>query len=66
MEFLPQVTVFLAQNEGTAETTAYMIAGFAIIFGVMALYLSSIAIRTRNQKREMELLDSIAQEKESN
>ena len=43
-----------------------MIAGFAIIFGVMALYLSSIAIRTRNQKREMELLDSIAQEKESN
>lgn len=66
MEFFTRVTAFFAQNEGTAETTAYMIAGFAIIFGVMALYLSSIAIRTRNQKREMELLESIAQDKEPN
>ena len=39
-----------------AETTSYMIAGFAVIFGVMLLYVISIAVRTRNLKQDYAML----------
>lgn len=39
-----------------AQTTNYMIAGFAVIFGIMLLYVISLFIRNRNYKEEYILL----------
>lgn len=47
MEFLQQAP---------AETTGYMIAGFSVIFGVMLVYVISIAVRYRNLKQDFEVL----------
>ena len=41
---------------GTAETTGYMILGFAEIFGVLALHLLSLRLRRRNLERDLEIL----------
>lgn len=43
-----------------ANTTAYMIAGYAVIFGVMALYLISVIVRFRNLKQELEILQDLS------
>ena len=45
-----------------AETTQYMILGYTIIFGVMALYLVSLWIRKRNLQRDLENLQELDQE----
>ena len=37
----------LVLQQGPAETTVYMIAGYSVIFGVMLLYLVSLVIRRR-------------------
>lgn len=50
--------MFLLQ-EGPAETTGYMIAGYAVIFGVMGLYLASLFIRRRSLKQDLETLDEL-------
>ena len=42
---------------GPAETTSYMIAGYAVIFGVMLIYLVSLVVRQNNLKRDLELLE---------
>ena len=63
MEILNRIVMVFAQTEGPAETTGYMIAGFSVIFGVMLLYLISIAVRTRNQRQEYDLLQSIEHKK---
>jgi hypothetical protein len=52
---------FLLQ-EGPADTTSYMIAGYAIIFGVMLLYLISLLVRQRNLQKDMEVLEEIQAE----
>ena len=44
---------------GPANTTSYMIAGYAIIFGVMLLYLISLLVRQRNLNRDLEVLEEI-------
>lgn len=41
----------------TPDTSAYMIAGFAVIFGGILFYVLSIFARTR---RARQLLDSLA------
>ena len=45
-----------------ADTNGYYIAGYAIFFGVMILYLASLFIRNRNLKQEYELLVDLEQE----
>jgi CcmD family protein len=55
MEFL--------QN-GPAETTAYMIAGYAIIFGMMFFYLVSLIVRQRNLEQDMALLQELEDQDE--
>jgi hypothetical protein len=48
------------------DTSEYMIAGYAIAFIVMALYVASMALRSRNLKRDLttlEEMDQAAQEK---
>ena len=46
-------------QEGPANTTSYMIAGYAIIFGVMLLYLITLLVRQRNLQKDLEVLEEI-------
>jgi len=49
-------------QEAPADTTTFMIAGYAVIFGVMLLYVVSLNIRKRNLERDMEVLQEIETE----
>lgn len=49
---------FLLQ-EGPAHTTDYMIAGYAVIFGVILIYLFSLAVRRRNLNQDLEVLEDL-------
>jgi len=44
---------------GPADTTSYMIAGFAVIFGVMSLYVLSLVVRKRNLEKDLEVLTEL-------
>lgn len=46
-------------QEGPAETTAYMIAGYAVIFVVMAIYIISLWLRWRSLHRDQEMLERL-------
>ena len=46
-------------QEGPANTTSFMIAGYAVIFGVMLLYLISLLVRQRNLQKDLEVLEEI-------
>jgi len=48
-------------QETTANTDGYMIAGYAISFIVMALYVASIYVRSRNLNRDLALLEELDQ-----
>jgi len=45
--------------EGPANTLNYMIAGYAVIFGVMAVYLVSLVVRQHNLREDEEALKEI-------
>ncbi|MDD5368107.1 MAG: CcmD family protein [Anaerolineaceae bacterium] len=49
----------LLQTDPTPDTTGYMIAGYAVIFGVMLIYLVSLIVRARNLEQEMDALEEI-------
>lgn len=46
-------------QEAPADTNTYMIAGYAVIFGVMLLYIISLYLRNRNLERDLEVLQEI-------
>jgi hypothetical protein len=46
-------------QESTPDTSGYMIAGYAIAFIVMGLYVASIYLRRRNLSRDMTMLDEM-------
>jgi hypothetical protein len=48
--------------EPTPDTSAYMIAGYALTFIVMGIYLASLYIRSVNLKRDQETLESLKSE----
>jgi hypothetical protein len=48
--------------EPTPDTSAYMIAGYALTFIVLGIYLASLYIRNTNLKRDLETLDSLKNE----
>jgi CcmD family protein len=50
---------FTILQQAPAETTRYMIAGYAVIFSIMLLYVLSLAIRRRNLERDLETLKEI-------
>lgn len=50
--------------QGPAETTGYFIAGYAIIFGVMFIYLVSLVVRWRNQSQDLQILSEIQDRKD--
>ena len=43
----------------TPDTSGYMIAGFAISFLVMGVYVLSIYLRKRNLRRDLETIESL-------
>ena len=45
--------------ETPPDTSQYMIAGYAIAFGVMLIYVASLFIRQRNLKRDMSMLEEM-------
>lgn len=51
-------------QEGPANTNNYMIAGYAVIFGVILIYLISLYVRRRNMEKDLELLEEL-EERES-
>ena len=46
-------------QEATPDTSGYMIAGYAIAFILMALYVLSIYLRGRNLNQDIEILNEI-------
>ena len=54
-----QTTILYLLQEGPADTTGYMIAGYAVIFGVMLIYLISLIVRQRNLLQDLEPLKDL-------
>jgi CcmD family protein len=48
-------------QQGPANTVNYMIAGYAVIFSVILIYLVSLAIRHRNLKQDLDVLQDVEQ-----
>ena len=46
-------------QNSTPDTSGYMIAGYAIAFIVMALYVASISLRHRNLIQDMTTLEEM-------
>lgn len=46
-------------QEGPAQTTNYMIMGYAVIFGLMLIYVASLYVRQRNLKQDLELMEEL-------
>ncbi len=51
-------------QQAPAETTSYMIGGYAVIFSVMLVYIISIFVRRRNLKRDLNTLAEIESKEE--
>ena len=45
--------------QAPADTFNYMVMGYAFILGLLSLYLISIAVRFRNLRREIVLLEQV-------
>ena len=48
--------IYLPLQEGPAQTGGYFVAGFLVIFGMMAVYLLSLYIRKRKLTRDLQEL----------
>ena len=46
-------------QNGTPDTSEYMIAGYIISFIIMGLYIASIYVRSRNLKQDMSMLEEM-------
>ncbi|HWQ03825.1 MAG TPA: hypothetical protein VN452_00560 [Longilinea sp.] len=45
--------------DAPADTLTYMIAGYSVIFGIMAIYLVSLIVRWNNLRKDEELLKDL-------
>lgn len=48
--------------KGPMDSLNYMIAGYAVIFGILLIYLVSLAVRWRNLRRDAEALKDLEKE----
>ena len=46
-------------DQGTPDTSIYMIAGYSIFFIVAAIYLVSLFVRARNLRRDLDTLKDL-------
>ena len=51
-------------QEATPDTSGYMIAGYAIAFIVMGLYVISLYLRSRNLDQDMNMLEDMERQAE--
>lgn len=49
--------------ETPPDTSGYMVAGYAIAFAVMVIYVASLFIRFRNLQRDMSMLEEMDKDK---
>jgi hypothetical protein len=49
-------------DTGPANTVSYLIAGYAVIFGSMLIYLVSLVVRTRNLNQDEAMLKDLDKE----
>ena len=49
-------------QEGPAQTTNYMIFGYAVIFGSVFLYIASLYLRRRNLQQDLEAMKDLPEE----
>ncbi len=49
----------------TPNTLNYMLAGYAVLLGFPILYVVSWVVRRRGLKRELDVLETLAKEKEA-
>jgi hypothetical protein len=49
--------------ETPPDTSQYMVAGYAIAFGVMFIYVASLFIRFRNLNRDMSMFAEMDKDK---
>jgi len=47
----------------TPNTIGYMIAGYAVLFGLPFLYVISWLVRQRNLEKDVELIQTLTEEK---
>ena len=48
-------------QEATPDTSGYMIAGYAVAFIVMGLYVFSLYLRNRNLQQDLKVLEEMEQ-----
>jgi CcmD family protein len=53
------VTSLFVFADPTPDTSGYLIAGYAVIFLVMAAYLASLVVRHRNLEQDFETLEEL-------
>ncbi len=51
-------------TQGPAQTLNYMIAGYAVFFSVLVIYLVSLVIRWRNLRQDEDMLEQVELEQE--
>ena len=49
-------------QQATPDTMAFMVGGFAVIFGTLLIYWASILIRRRNLDQDLKILEDIENE----
>ena len=48
--------------QDTPDTASFLYIGFSIMVGLLELYLASLAVRRRNLKKDLELIESLKAE----
>ena len=51
------------ETQGPAQTLSYMIAGYAVIFTTMLVYLGSLVVRWRNLRQDEDMLNEMEKSK---
>ena len=46
-------------QQAPAETFSYMVLGFGVILGTIALFLASLIVRRRNLRRDLAVLEEL-------
>ncbi len=46
-------------QDGPANTTSYMIAGYTVIFGMILIYIISLYVRHKNLLQDLEILQEL-------
>ena len=48
--------------QDTPDTASFLYIGYAIMIGLLVLYLASLAVRRRNLEKDLELIETLKAE----